>query len=428
MLITQHIDNKNNNFNKIYKFYDNLAFMKTYIKLLQSNEILRRLSFIQLIVYFGAWFSNVAIYTLLLDLKVSASVVAFVAMLHFLAGVIQAPFSGTIIDRVKPKVLMLILILIEVCATLFLIFVNQVSDLWLLYLLIFFKMAAASFYFTTEMSLLPKLLDGNKLQKANELHSIIWSFSYTLGMALSGFVVYSLGITTAFLLDTLMFVIAFFMLQSLKIEIEVSHEGESVLQMMGESFSYLKKNTLARHLMILHSFVGLTAFDALVALMVDKYYASIIAVSLALGLLHSSRAIGLVVGPLILSKFLNNRVLVYIFIAQGVSLFIWAYMMHNFYFSLIASVIVGLFATTLWSYTYTLLQNNIEKKYYGRIVAYNDMLFLSAAAFTSFMIGFLATHSISLEVITTLLGVGFFIGALYWRWIIKYTNIKEIDA
>jgi len=197
---------------------------------------------------------------------------------------------------------------------------------------------------------------------------------------------------------------------------------------MGESFAYLKKNTLALHLMILHSFVGLTAFDALVALMVDKYYASIIAVSLALGLLHSSRAIGLVVGPLMLSKFLNNKVLVYIFIAQGVSLFIWAYMMHNFYLSLLASVIVGLFATTLWSYTYTLLQNNIEEKYYGRIVVYNDMLFLSAAAFTSFMIGFLATHSISLEVITTLLGVGFFIGALYWSWIIKYTNIKEIDS
>ena len=402
--------------------------MKIYIKLLQSNEVLKRLSFIQLIVYFGAWFSNVAIYTLLIDLKVSAEVVAFVAMLHFLAGVIQAPFSGTIIDRVKPKILMLSLIVIELFATFFLIFINQVSDLWLLYIFIFFKMAAASFYFTTEMSLLPKILDGSDLQKANELHSIIWSFSYTLGMAISGFIVYSLGITVAFLLDASMFVIAFFMLLSLKLDLEVIHNEESVAQMMVASFSYLKKNRLALHLMILHAFVGLTAFDALVALMVDRYYASIIAVSLALGLLHSSRAIGLVIGPIILSKFLNNKFLIYIFIAQGLSLFLWAYMMHNFYLSLIASVIVGLFATTLWSYTYTLLQKNIEEKYYGRIVAYNDMLFLGAAAFTSFMIGFLATHTISLEMITTLLGLGFFIGALYLSWIIKYTNIKEIDS
>ena len=164
--------------------------MNEYIQLLKSEPTLRRLSTIQLIAYFGAWFSNVAIYTLLLDMNVPAEVVAFTAMLHFLAGVIQAPFSGSIIDSVKPKKLMLFLISVEIFATLFLILVNSLSDLWLLYTLIFIKMAAASFYFTTEMSLLPKILHGSKLQKANELHSIIWSFSYTLGMALSGFIVY----------------------------------------------------------------------------------------------------------------------------------------------------------------------------------------------------------------------------------------------
>ncbi len=101
-------------------------------------------------------------------------------------------------------------------------------------------------------------------------------------------------------------------------------------------------------------------------------------------------------------------------------------MMKDFYLSLVASVIVGLFSTTLWSYTYTLLQKNIEEKYYGRIVAYNDMLFLSSAAFTSFMIGFLATDGYSLEIITVLIGVGFVVGGIYFAWVIKSQNIKEI--
>ena len=168
--------------------------MNEYLKLMQMEPILRRLSLIQLIAYFGAWFSNVAIYTLLLNMNVSATTVAFVAMLHFLAGVAQAPFSGAIIDSVKPKNLMLSLIVVEILATFSLVFINSISDLWLLYILIFVKMAAASFYFTTEMSLLPKILNGQKLQKANELHSIIWSLSYTLGMAISGFFVYVLGV------------------------------------------------------------------------------------------------------------------------------------------------------------------------------------------------------------------------------------------
>jgi MFS transporter, DHA3 family, macrolide efflux protein len=400
--------------------------MNEYIQLLKSEPILRRLSTIQLIAYFGAWFSNVAIYTLLLDLNVSASIVAFVAMLHFLAGVIQAPFSGSIIDSVRPKKLLLILISAEVIATFCLIFINSTADLMLLYLLIFVKMAAASFYFTTEMSLLPKILHGDKLQKANELHSIIWSFSYTLGMAISGFVVYWLGVKVAFVLDALMFVVGFILLYNLDIKIEVIKTGENLLQMMRDTFRYMKKTPQALHLMLIHAFVGLTAFDALVALMVDKYYASVIATSLALGLLHASRAVGLVIGPLVIGKWVNNKRIVYIFIAQALAVWLWAALMKDFYLSLFASLIVGLFTTTLWSYTYTLLQKNIEEKYYGRIVAYNDMLFLSSAAFTSFMIGFLATAGYSLEFITVIIGFGFVVGAIYFSWVLKTQEIKDI--
>lgn len=400
--------------------------MNQYIQLLKSEPTLRRLSAIQLIAYFGAWFSNVAIYTLLLQMKVSPEVVAFTAMLHFLSGIVQAPFSGSIIDNMKPKKLMLILIAVEIFATLFLVFVDNLSDLWLLYTLVFLKMAAASFYFTTEMSLLPKLLGGGKLQKANELHSIIWSLSYTLGMAISGFVVFLFGVKIAFILDASMFVVAFFLLYRLRIEVEFIKSKESLREMMRDSFRYFKRNPHAIHLMLMHSFVGLTAFDALVALMVDKYYASIIATSLALGLLHASRAVGLVIGPVILGNWVNNKRLVNIFIFQAFAIWLWAYLMEDFYMSLFASVIVGLFTTTLWSYTYTLLQKNIEQKYYGRIVAYNDMLFLTSATITSFMIGFLATKGFSLEFITFLIGFGFVVGAVYFRWVLSTQNIKEI--
>jgi MFS family permease len=400
--------------------------MNQYIQLLKSEPTLRRLSAIQLIAYFGAWFSNVAIYTLLLQMQVSPEVVAFTAMLHFLSGIVQAPFSGSIIDNMKPKKLMLILIAVEIFATLFLVFVDNLSDLWLLYTLVFLKMAAASFYFTTEMSLLPKLLGGEKLQKANELHSIIWSLSYTLGMAISGFVVFWLGVKVAFILDAMMFVVAFFLLYKLRIEVEFIKSKESLKEMMRDSFRYFKRNPHAVHLMLMHSFVGLTAFDALVALMVDKYYASIIATSLALGLLHASRAVGLVIGPVILGNWINNKRLVNIFIFQAFAIWLWAYLMKDFYMSLFASVIVGFFTTTLWSYTYTLLQKNIEKKYYGRIVAYNDMLFLTSATITSFMIGFLATKGFSLEFITLLIGFGFIVGAIYFRWVLSTQNIKEV--
>jgi len=398
--------------------------MKQYISLLKSEPILKKLSLVQLISYFGAWFSNVAIYTLLINLDVEPSVIAFVASLHFLAGVFQAPFSGSIIDSVNPKKLMLILISIEIFSTLSLLFVNDLSDLTLLYILIFFKMAAASFYFTTEMSLLPKIVKTKNLQTANELHSIIWSLSYTFGMALSGFVVYIFGIKIAFVFDAFMFVVSFFLLYNTHIKINIIKTNDNLLKMMSDTFRYMKTSPKAFHLMLIHSFVGLTAFDVLVALMVDKYYASMIATSLALGLLHASRAIGLVVGPILINRWLNNKLLTYIFIFQALSVWLWGYVMQNFYLSLVASIIVGLFTTTLWSYTYTLLHKNIEEKYYGRIIAYNDMLFLSFAALTSFMIGYLAQHNFSLEYIAGFLGVGFIVGSFYYHWILKTQDIS----
>lgn len=244
--------------------------MKNYINLLNSKPVLKRLSTIQLIVYFGAWFSNVAIYTLLLELDVDESVIALVAMLHFLAGIIQAPFSGTIIDSFEPKKLLTSLIVVEFFTTISLLFVQNIDDLTLLYILIFFKMSAASFYFTTEMSLLPKILNNKELQSANELHSIIWSFSYTLGMALSGFVVYSFGIKVAFLLDALMFLSAFLLILKLPLHITCTPQKQNIIKMMQKTFHYIKQTPHALHLMLLHAFVGITAFDALVALMAKK--------------------------------------------------------------------------------------------------------------------------------------------------------------
>jgi hypothetical protein len=99
--------------------------------------------------------------------------------------------------------------------------------------------------------------------------------------------------------------------------------------------------------------------------------------------------------------------------------------MEWFYLSVFISFFVGLSTTTLWSYTYTLLQKNIDKNYYGRVVAYNDMLFLAVAACTSYGVGFLSQHQWSLEAITMLMGSGFFVGGLYYRWIVKTKSVLQ---
>lgn len=401
--------------------------MKRYLIFLRNEPLLRRLSLVQLLAYFGAWFSNVAIYTLLIQMGASATTIALVAALHFLPGVFQAPLSGVILDRIHPKKLMIFLTLIEIVCTLSLISIDNVMMLWFLYLLVFIRMGASSFHFTVEMSLLPRILEGKALQTANEIHSVIWSLSYTLGMALSGLVVYWVGVTAAFLLDAGLFIIVLFLLSTIKIEVELLQNGSKLRTMMREAFTYIRHNPIVYHLMILHAILGFTAFDALVALAAKHYYSQIIAVSLGIGSLNAARAFGLVIGPLVLGHWINNSRLGLLFFAGGVGIALWASVIDDFYLSLMASVAVGFVTTTLWSYTYTLLQHHTHSDYYGRVIAYNDMIFLGVGASVSLLIGYLATSGVSLGMITLLLASVFFLASAYYGWIRRRYELKEIE-
>lgn len=391
--------------------------MKHYIALLRNEPLLRRLSFIQLIAYFGAWFSNVAIYTLLLQLGASALVVALVAALHFLPGVLQAPFSGSLIDKIAPKRLMMILMAVEILTTLPLMLIHDITHLWMLYLFVFLRMGASSFYFTLEMALLPRFLSPSALKLANELHSIIWSFSYTFGMAASGVAVYYLGVRIAFLADAFLFAAALFLLANAVFPAFEKRETHPYLILLRQSIAYLRANPLTRHLIFLHAVVGFTAFDGLVALIAKAYYVPAVAAPLAIGLTHAFRALGLVSGPLLFGRWISVQRLPLLLLLQGGTIFAWAALLPHFYGSLAASILVGLFTTTLWSYTYTLLQHHTEEAYYGRVLAYNDMFFLLTVSAVSFLIGGMAQWGISLQAVTALLGSAFVAAAFYFLWI-----------
>lgn len=402
--------------------------MKRYISLLRGEPLLRRLSLIQLIAYFGAWFSNVAIYTLLLKLGASPLTVAVVAALHFLPGVLQAPFSGALIDKIAPKRLMIVLTAVEIVTTLPMILIDDLSHLWLLYILVFIRMGAASFYFTLEMALLPRFLAPKALKLANELHSVIWSFSYTFGMAASGIAVYYIGVKIAFLSDAALFFVALLLLVGAAFPPAKRHDSPRYLTLLRESVRYLKENAKIRHLIFLHAVVGFTAFDGLVAMTADAYYIPAVAASLAIGLMHAFRALGLVTGPVLLGRWITVERLPYLLFLQAAAIVAWAAVLPDFHLSLAASVFVGLSTTTLWSFTYTLLQHHTPEEYYGRVIAYNDMLFLLTVAAVSLCIGVLVQWGISLQIVTALLGIAFVGGAFYFRWIKKRFGLESLDT
>lgn len=390
-----------------------------YRELLTQYPVIRQLSLLQVIAYFGAWFSNVAIYTMLVNFGSSALAISVVTAMHLLPAVIIAPISGVIIDKFRIKPLMLSLLVTELCMTLLFLTIDNKDELWILMILIFIRMGSASMFFSTEMSLLPKLISGTALQKANEIHSIIWSFTFAFGMAMSGVVVNSYGIKTAIVLDALFFITAIVVFLNINFKVEIIHTKETVLSMIKDGFLYIKKSKVVIHLILLHASVGLTSFDALVTLLAKNEYKYVIAVPLAIGITNAVRAFALMIGPLFITNWVNKERLFYILIFQGVAIILWGLFQANFYIALIAVFFTGFTTTTIWSMTYAFIQENVEQRYLGRVISYNDMVFMLSNVITTLFIGFMASWT-SLEVITIILGAGFFAFAVYYKRILQW--------
>lgn len=390
-----------------------------YRKLFCEHKIVRDLSLVQFIAYFGAWFSNVAIYTMLVDFGSTELAISIVTAMHFLPAVLIAPFSGAIIDRVKIKPLMITLLTTELLMTILFLTIDNKSEIWFLMILIFIRMSAASMFFSTEMSLLAKLLKGKPLQMANEIHSIIWSFTYAVGMAISGFVVNWYGVRTAFIIDATIFAIALIVFIRIDFVVKASIATDKFFELIKDGFRYIKNDKIILHLIFLHSSVGLTSFDALITILAKNEYKYIISVPLAIGLSNAVRAVALMFGPIFISKYVTKQNLHYLLIFQGISIILWGLLQDNFYISLIALFIVGLSTTTLWSFTYALLQDNCDEKYIGRVISYNDMFFMLSCIVTTLFIGLMASLT-SIDIITILLGLGFLAFAFYYTRILKW--------
>jgi len=165
--------------------------------------------------------------------------------------------------------------------------------------------------------------------------------------------------------------------------------------------------------------VGLTSFDALVTLLAKNEYKYVIAVPLSIGISNAIRAFALMIGPYFLGQFANKNTFFYILIFQGFAIALWATLQFNFYYALIGLFFTGFFTTVIWSYTYALLQENCEEKYLGRVISYNDMIFMLSNVVTTIFIGLMASLT-SLDIITYIISSIFILVAFYYKKVLQW--------
>lgn len=398
--------------------------MIKYIALLRYNRNFRLFILVSFICSFGVWFSHTGIFTLLIDLDAPIWAITATAALAFIPNVFLAPINGIIVDKFKPKPLMISMFLIETISVIPLIFIDDLSLLWVLFLMIFLRSGAGTLYFQAAMSMLPKILSQKNLKLANEMFGMLWSVSYTIGMGIAGIFIHYFGVKTAFIFDFLLYFVSFFVLLNLDLKNIIMKPTNKALTMIKEGLIYLKNNPLVVHFMILHAFVGVTSYDTLVALLADYKYKEIMSASLVIGFINMIRATSSMIGQIALTKVINDKTLFWLLLGQGAGISLWALFQFNYFASFIGLIAAGFFITTIWSYTFTRLQHHCDDEFLGRVIAYNDMLFFITSALTSVAIGFLFKIGISLSMITFVLAICFFVAAFYYACVAKKYGLK----
>ena len=321
---------------------------------------------------------------------------------------------GIVIDRIPFKQLMFTLLSVEILATLSFTLIDSLSLVWFLMGLIFIRSAASSMLFSAEMSLFPKIIEGEMLKNTNEIHSIIWSFTYASGMAVGGLITHWFGYDTAFLVDASLYTVALLLLIGLKLALHPQPRLHTHWKMLKDGVFYLLGHRKLLHLIFLHAALGLTSFDALVTLLANYQYKTLIAVPLAIGWINAVRAVVLMIGPFFIGRWISHTNLHYFFVLEGIAIILWSQLQHNFYWGLVALFGVGFFTSTLWSHTYLMLQETTDKAYMGRVISYNDMFFMLSNILTALFIGYAYDIGLSLVGITFTLGIGFIVAAVYY--------------
>src|SRR5215204_7500751 len=171
-----------------------------------NDSLLRNVRFLRLWIGQGTSFvgdavSMVALVVLVFQITESASAVGG-ALVARLLPTIASPLAGVLADRVNRRVVLVASDLARAILVLGLVFAR---DLVTIYVLVFLMGLARTLFNPTIRAAFPSVVGGGDLTRANALISGTFSVSETVGPALGGLLVATVGIDAAFVLDAVIF-------------------------------------------------------------------------------------------------------------------------------------------------------------------------------------------------------------------------------
>jgi MFS family permease len=273
-----------------------------FVELVKSNPAFRRLWIAHIISMLGDWFSYIAVSLIAIERGEGAFAIALVLVAHTLPTALMAPISGPLADRYDKRVLLIFSYSGAAILT-FLMWGVSGSDVWLIQVVLFFRVSISGIGMTARSSSIPQLVGHEHLQAANALLGLTWSVAFTSGLALGGIIASVISPAGAILIDGLTFIAATLVysgLPSLPPSPSGNRTSRPRLRDMIEAWQFVRTRprilatVFAKSPAMMANSGGWLVLNMIAAQRLQPMDAGI-----ALGLMHAIRAIGSGVGPLL---------------------------------------------------------------------------------------------------------------------------------
>jgi len=137
---------------------------------------------------------------------------------------------GLLVDHTDKRRTMIFTCLLRGLIVVFFIFCQSPESLPALYIIIFLKYTVNSVYVPARTAMVPGVVPKADLLVANGLDGVVWSSMIFIGGAMGGFATSVVGITGAFILDALTYVVAAYVIALLRTDIDSKKDNPSPLE------------------------------------------------------------------------------------------------------------------------------------------------------------------------------------------------------
>lgn len=391
--------------------YKTLKTQKQYLKIIGSNIVNR----------FGDSIDLIAFTWLVYELTHSPLWSTIIFGINFIPTMFIQPFAGAFVEKLKKRNIMVLCDIIRgiTVASVALLYLSNSLTPWYLIFVTLINSSVEAFRVPAGMAIVPRLLDQEYYEKGIALNSSTSRAMELVGTGCAGFIIATLGIHSAILIDAITFILSALIISTIKYKEKVAdttQDNSNYLQTLKEGITYIKNSEIILLITIIGASLNffLTPFNSFLPnytdelLKGDSSTLSLLMIAISLGSI-----IGSFVYPFISEKLSKRKLLIHCFSFQGIFFIITVLVPLNFpglfsnFIVILLNGLLGIITAATGTYVSVFITSHVDVDYMARVSAVFGALATGSIPVATLIISLLlqATNYINIMIITGIINI-----------------------